>query len=550
MKIDKIETIESVVLCKLSKSIIGELPVSCVTSIENTIDEVPKLELKVKKYMITQDGKKKVVNPLYDEIKNKRYLLINEEKFYIIDQVKESKISGVKEVMAYGGEQTLTKFPVELEDIYLQLLTDDIENGIYSLNTLLKEIGWQLGYVENTVAYDDIENKIEKVRLQENVKDNMLDFLKELSEQFEFYSVFDETNRTIDLYDINTMSEEIKICLTKDNYLKSKEIEKDSDDLITVLKLEGNEELDVARYIPGGYSSVTNFSYFIETNEMSDELIEALAKYDEMIESRHEYWLQLVDEKIAKETELLLKKNQWLISITNIEGYKRMIENYILKEMVVEENTTRVKLAEEKDNELILRLEIDDLLNEIDLIQESIDNINSLCRYETCTDENGELVFNQNLLDELLEFIFIDTYNDDSFVDADALIEKGKSILEEKCKPTTQIEIDSINFISRIIDNSYRLHWTGELSFGDIIMLIDEDTGSEVPYYFIGYSINYESNSLNLTISNKKSKRDNAKKINEYLKEMKKTKALLMSNKYLFNDIKNNELNMKGRGIK
>ena len=550
MKIDKIETIESVVLCKLSKSIIGELPVSCVTSIENTIDEVPKLELKVKKYMITQDGKKKVVNPLYDEIKNKRYLLINEEKFYIIDQVKESKISGVKEVVAYGGEQTLTKFPVELEDIYLQLLTDDIENGIYSLNTLLKEIGWQLGYVENTVAYDDIENKIEKVRLQENVKDNMLDFLKELSEQFEFYSVFDETNRTIDLYDINTMSEEIKICLTKDNYLKSKEIEKDSDDLITVLKLEGNEELDVARYIPGGYSSVTNFSYFIETNEMSDELIEALTKYDEMIESRHEYWLQLVDKKIAKETELSLKKNQWLISITNIEGYKRMIENYILKEMVVEENTTRVKLAEEKDNELILRLEIDDLLNEIDLIQESIDNINSLCRYETCTDENGELVFNQNLLDELLEFIFIDTYNDDSFVDADALIEKGKSILEEKCKPTTQIEIDSINFISRIIDNSYRLHWTGELSFGDIIMLIDEDTGSEVPYYFIGYSINYESNSLNLTISNKKSKRDNAKKINEYLKEMKKTKALLMSNKYLFNDIKNNELNMKGRGIK
>lgn len=550
MKIDKIETIESVVLCKLSKSMIGELPVSCVTSIENTIDEVPKLELKVKKHMVTQDGKKKVINPLYDEIKNKRYLLINEEKFYIIDQVKESKISGVKEVVAYGGQQTLAKFPVELEDTYLQLLTDDIENGIYSLNTLLKEIGWQLGYVEDAVAYDDIENKIEKVRLQESVNDSMLDFLKELSEQFEFYSVFDETNRTIDLYDINTMSEEIKICLTKDNYLKSKEVEMNSDDLITVLKLEGNEELDVARYIPGGYSSVTNFSYFIETNEMSDELIEALAKYNEMVESRHEYWLQLVDEKIAKETELSLKKNQWLISITNIEGYKRMIENYILEGMVVEENTTRVKLAEENDKELILRLEIDDLLNEIDLIQESIDNVNSLCRYETCTDENGELVFSQSLLDELLEFIFIDTYNNDSFVDVDALIEKGKSVLEEKCKPTTQIEIDSINFISRIVDNSYRLHWTGELSFGDIIMLIDENTGKEKFYYFIGYSINYENNSLNLTISNKKSKRNNAKKINEYLKEMKKTKSLLTTNKYLFNKIKNNELNMEDRDLK
>ena len=63
-------------------------------------------------------------------------------------------------------------------------------------------------------------------------------------------------------------------------------------------------------------------------------------------------------------------------------------------------------------------------------------------------------------------------------------------------------------------------------------------------YYFIGYDINYSNNTLNLKISNKKSSRENTKTINQYLKEMKKTKELLMNNRYLFNKTKQNRLNI------
>ena len=201
------------------------------------------------------------------------------------------------------------------------------------------------------------------------------------------------------------------------------------------------------------------------------------------------------------------------------------------------------------DNELILRLKIEDLLNEIQLLDESIDNINLLCKFETCTDENGNLVFNEELLMELQEFIFVDVYSDDSFVNADDLIEKGKSVLEEKSRPTIEVDIDSVNFLNRLVDNGYRLKWNGVLQFGDITMQIDEDTNEEEPYYFIGYNINYQNNTLTLKISNKKSSRNNTKTINQYLKEVKKTQALLMSNRYLFNKTKNNELNMDDRNI-
>ena len=48
---------------------------------------------------------------------------------------------------------------------------------------------------------------------------------------------------------------------------------------------------------------------------------------------------------------------------------------------------------------------------------------------------------------------------------------------------------------------------------------------------------------------NKKSNRDNAKTINKWLKEMKNTKSLLTSNKYLFNDVKKNRLNIEKDNI-
>lgn len=549
INIKNIGQIESLVLCKVSRQPIMELPTSNIVSIERTIDEVDKLTLKINKYIISQDGRKKINNLAYDEIKPKRYLLLNNNEYFIIEEIKVNKISGSLEVTAMSGEQILIRRPIDMEDFGVQILDDDIEQDIYSLNSLLKEVGWSLNYIDPSIVYNEDESP--RMRWQESVNTNYMEFIKnDLAEQFNFLPIFDSVNRKIDLLNLDTIGEEIKICLSKDNYVKSKTKTNNSEELITLLKLKGNEELDIGRYIIGGYDFLMNFSYFKETKEMSDELISALDKYDEMIKIRTPIWQELTEEKVSKETELALNRTKWQISISQIECYKRLIEQYILKEFVVEENEMRVKLSQEMDNELILRLKIEDLLNEIQLLDESIDNINLLCKFETCTDENGNLVFNEELLMELQEFIFVDVYSDDSFVNADDLIEKGKSVLEEKSRPTIEVDIDSVNFLNRLVDNGYRLKWNGVLQFGDIVVLIDEDTNEEDLYYFIGYDINYSNNTLNLKISNKKSSRENTKTINQYLKEMKKTKELLMNNRYLFNKTKQNELNMKGRDIK
>lgn len=536
---------ESLVLCKLNKTPIGEIPISFIMSEEKYIDEVGKLTLKVSKYITSQD-KKKIINPIYEEVMTKRYLLLNDTDYYIIEKVSINKITGSKEVEAYSSEQTLSKFPIEIEDIGIQLITDDPNNDVYSLNTLLNEIGWKLGDVDDAVAYNSDET--EKMRWQESVSGNWLDFLyNEIAEQFNCTPLFDMTERVVHLYDINTLGEDIQLCLHKDNYLKSKTKVNESNELITLLKLKGNEEVNIREHILGGYDFITNFSYFEEINEMSDELINALKKYKEMVEIRHPQWVALINEKNEKEKELTIKRNQWQISISTIECYKKIVDKYMLNGDTVNESKTKIELASEMDNELILRLEINDIVSEIEQLDKDISDLNILCKYESCEDENGNLVFSSVLLDELLEFIFIDTFSDDSFLDAESLIEKGEKILEERSRPTIEIEIDSINFLSRIIDNGFRLKFNGELNLCDIIILIDEDTQEEEYYYFVGYSIDYSNNSLELKLSNKKTNKDNAKTINKWLKESKKTKMLMGGNKYLFNDIKKNRLNMKER---
>ena len=543
MKVNKIEAIESIILCKLSKLPIGELMPSCVTSFNKNIDEVPFMTLKINKYFISQDKKEKVYNPLYDEIKVKRYLFINNEDYYLIEEIDENKLSNIKEIKAYKGEQKLNKFPIEIEDIGIQLVTNDPNNEVYTLNDLLLEIGWKLNHVDTAVAY---ENGVEKMRWQESINTNWLDFIKnDIAEQFDCLPLFDTINKTIDLIDINSMGEEIKLFLSKDNYLKSKQKTIEGNEFITLLKLKGDDELDIREYLPSAYDFITDFSYFIEIGEMSNELVTALNKYDEMVAKRYIQWKALVDEKISKQKELDLNRTLWQMSISTLERYKYEIQKYKLMEDTINESLTKVSYSNEADNELILRFGIDDIVSQIGFLEVAISEINKLCRYETCTDDNGQLIFNKQLLNELSEFIFMDEYKNDAFTDGNMLLEKGKKELEKRSKPTVSITVDSINFMNRIIDNNFRLKWNGELYFGDIIVLIDDETGEEEYYYFIGYDIDYESNKLTLKISNKKTDREDTKTINTWLKEIKNTKSLLLSNRYLFNDVKKNRLNMK-----
>ena len=200
-------------------------------------------------------------------------------------------------------------------------------------------------------------------------------------------------------------------------------------------------------------------------------------------------------------------------------------------------------LQQPKAFKVILEIKVENLEDEIDNLQNSILEINKLCKRETCTDDNGFLVFNEYTLEELKNFIYYDTYTNDAFLDVEDLISTGKRELSLMCKPTNDIEVDVINFMSRIIDNGFRQHWSGSLSLGDIISLQDND-GNEYLRYLVSIHINYKDNDLNLKLSNKKTNIDNTKVISDWLSQSSRNLKTINSNKYLWVQHKKNRINL------
>jgi len=94
------------------------------------------------------------------------------------------------------------------------------------------------------------------------------------------------------------------------------------------------------------------------------------------------------------------------------------------------------QITQKLDQQVLLEVEIKSLEEELIQIQDSIDNINLLCKRETATDENGRLIFNAKTLDELKEFIYCETYSNDSFLDVKDLIAAGERELSLSCFPS------------------------------------------------------------------------------------------------------------------
>ena len=219
---------------------------------------------------------------------------------------------------------------------------------------------------------------------------------------------------------------------------------------------------------------------------------------------------------------------------------KSILKTYEARNDESNKAITISKITELTDKQIILENEIQELEEQVLALESSIEEINILCKRETATDYDGKLIFNESLLDELKEFVYCETYTNDSFLNVEDLIKAAQRELDLKCKPTTSYTLDVVNFVNRIKDNTFRQHWDGTLSLGNIVMLVDEDR--EVLQYLTGYTIKpNNSDGLSLTISNKKIREDNTRVIADKLSEASRSLAMLDAKKYLWNRQKYNK---------
>ena len=555
MFIKELKDSYELILCKINGKPMGKIFYESLTSLSRGIEKVSELSFTVNKYY----GVEGLENPLYNELKTERLIMLDNIETYVIKNIVEQNET-VKTVTAYSREKKLFRITAEFEDICITLKTlDNTVSNCYTLDELLYEdTGWHLGNISDRVLYVSNSNitdilqeekgslsNVEKLRYQESVSSNWYDYImNDIAEQFECYPIFDSYNKLVHLYDETELGENLQLILSYDNYLKSKEKTTDTEDIVTRLVLSGNNDLTVVGCNPTGYRYIEDFSYFMESGEMSDELTSALELYNEVIKKLIVQWNNYREQKAYKEGVYAEKQKSLLINYNTIQSLEIAIgltesERYMaeLSEQLVNKN----------DERYLLEKDIDTLYEEIRILSEQITIINKLCKkkYATKTGEvGGELIFNDELLDELKEFTYQDTYSNDNITDELLLMETGMRKLSEMKYPTRTWSIDSMNFVERLIDNEFRNQWNGQLGLGDMIILKDEDTENDI-VYLVGYTQNFKDKTLQLELSNKKGNKEFSLSIGERLTQAKEVYKNYNKNKYLLNSIKLNRLGVE-----
>lgn len=547
MKIRGVKDSYTLILCKMNGERMGMIPYSSVDSIKRGINSVSELTFSVHKYY----GEENLRNPLYDELKTERFIELDNDECYVIKNISEVN-ERLKSVTAYSREKKLFKNMAEFEDITLTLKNPytDIE-GCFSLDELLYDAtGWRVGYVSDKVLYRSNETVIdnitgetettltneEKLRYQESVSTNWYDYINtDIAEQFECYPVFDSYNKVVNLYSDDELGEDPQLMLSYDNYLKEIELSDDTEDIVTKLVLSGNDDLTISEVNPSGETFVEDFSYFIESREMSDTLISALELYYVMVKKRAIEWNRLRGEKAEKQSQLTAKKNELLIIYSTIKSLE-----FTMKQSNDDafNAKTQERLVELNDKRALLEKEVNELDENIKLLDASIENINKLCKKKYATNDNGILIFTESLLNELKEFIYQDTYSNDAITDGLTLMRIGKRKVSQSCYPTKTWTISSVNFIERLIDNGFRQHWNGELGLGDMIVLKGDEFIEVI--YVIGYTQNFKDKTIELELSNKKAENEFSLSIGERLTQGKEAYKIAKKSRSTINMVNKN----------
>lgn len=545
IKIKQLDSNFKVELLKPNDEFIAEINPLYLETITKSIVNTDKIGLTIPKYILNEDFKR-IKNPIYSLIKHKRIININEKESYVIEEISKEDEKYLK-VNAESRETNLKRINLKFEDIGFRLTSSDEENDIYNLNDYMyNETGWKFGYIDDKVKYQT-DMKTEKMRWQESVDGYWHDYITtKLAEQFECVVVFDSYNKLINLYYIDNFGGDIKLYLSYDNYMKSLKTQSSSFDIITRLRLIGNEGISLVDWSPTGVDYLENYSYFIDNEDMSKELINALNIYKKMVDERTVEWKKLLDMKREELSKLDDKKMEMLQITANIKALKNMKKVESSQENPSEEILAKYnsEITKLRDEEKITDIAIEDIEKQIEMFESSINEIRILCAKKTATDENGELIFNEKLLNELKNYIFVDSFSDDSYLEMDEMVNIGKRKLEIACKPTMSWDIDITDFTKRIIDNNFRQHFKGSLSLGDIILLWDSDNERETAVFLTEFTKDIKNGELKLTLSNKKVDRSDLIGITNILTDAKETSRLLKSKRYLLINQEKNRMNI------
>lgn len=233
------------------------------------------------------------------------------------------------------------------------------------------------------------------------------------------------------------------------------------------------------------------------------------------------------------------KLNQWFvakkitdrdITYVNVNGTGR-IEVLIVEINLEEYNGTDNNLIINNYNQFVKEDEIKAKQLEIDAIESQLKEIEQNIKdfqFEISIENN----FTPEQLKERKQYIIKRTWTDENYFDDEELLKGAKEKFLEYKTPKTTINLDIINFLQVVEEQS---NWD-KLNIGDEIGIRYEKINIDVRAKITQISYDYDANSINLTIANVKDLFGEAARLLEMLKTSYATSTSLQSSKTNWNE--------------
>lgn len=351
-------------------------------------------------------------------------------------------------------------------------------------NMKLVSKGNSLTYITSQIE----EKTVTKYRFLEHSSGFWYQYLKTtIQEAFNCYIFFDSYNKTISVYDKPSKQEWKGFHLDFDNLLTKVTKTQKISDLCTRLWIQSNN-VDITEVNPLGTSYIEDYSYFIESGTMSNELKSALERYYVQIELLQEQWLELKKQKDIA-SQWLTKRNSELVSINEQVKAKNALLTAYIKAGDNEEGQKRVaQELTELENQASAKLaEVDELKEQNDKLATEMQLIGKLMSKEMCEDSQGK-IFTTEDLEELTDITIEQTYNDDYHTKAPSLFKYVKELMKDKARLTYDFTLEHKDFVKGI---KHPKGWDWFVEVGGRVEIEDKDIADSdglVTIYSFTYS--------------------------------------------------------------
>ena len=367
-------------------------------------------------------------SPAYDTIKNIKCYQLSEE----------GNRFGIKYVLTLADGNT-----IEYKDEYINCTN----KGLKVDSIVLQYDYGEIEEIRNIVYCSTEEQEV-----------NAYKYLTEvISPLYNVYFEFDNVNMLINIYSVDSLNEESMFNL---NSKIIKQLHTKEDESIpTILSVESENDVNINDMTLNGTNQIEDYTYYIENEIMSDELSEALKKYNELAQQNFEQWNNLNDQKIEIQNKYNKAESKVTTYTYKIKYTYNLLSSFFGKEDdYSKQQQSNLKKEIEGYEDIVAQLmqEMTGYTAEITNINNEIAYLNSQMLKQNTVDKNGNKLFTQEDLDELESYKEVITLQDSNFTTSYSLYNYAVEYMKNKVKPNIDFTINTVDLVS-VFDNPDKL---------------------------------------------------------------------------------------------